>query len=68
MKIQIFLEEQDEGGYTAYVPSLAGCVSQGETIEEALKNIREAIELYIEPVENEIVVYSDRIKTETITI
>ena len=40
--------EKDEHGYFAYVPALKGCVSQGDTFEEALKNIREAIELYIE--------------------
>ena len=68
MKIKIVLEEQDEGGYTAYVPALQGCVSQGETIEEVLKNIREAIELYLETDENELVVYKDNIKTEIITI
>ena len=40
--------EKDEYGYFAYVPSLKGCVTQGDTFEEALKNIKEAIELYIE--------------------
>ena len=40
--------EKDEHGYFVYVPALKGCVSQGDTFEEALKNIREAIELYIE--------------------
>ena len=45
MEIKIILEEQEEGGYTAYVPSFQGCISQGETVEEALKNIKEAIEL-----------------------
>ena len=39
MEIQIILEEQDEGGYTVYVPSLPGCISQGETKENAIKNI-----------------------------
>lgn len=48
MEIKIILEEQDEGGFTVYVPSLPGCISEGETIEEALKNIREAIELYLD--------------------
>ena len=48
MKVKVVLEEQDEGGFTVYVPSLPGCVSQGETKEEALKNIKEAIELYLE--------------------
>lgn len=48
MEIKIVLEEQEEGGYTVYVPSLQGCVSQGESIEESLKNIKEAIELYLD--------------------
>jgi len=38
----------NESGYTVEVPSLPGCVSQGETFEEALENIRDAIALYIE--------------------
>lgn len=40
--------EKDDYGYFAFVPSLKGCVSQGDTMEEALHNIKEAIELYIE--------------------
>ena len=68
MEIKIVLEEQEEGGYTVHVPSFQGCISQGETIEEALKNIKEAIELWIEPEENELIVYKDNVKTETITI
>jgi len=48
MEIKIVLEEQEEGGFTVYVPSLPGCISQGENVKEALKNIREAIELYLE--------------------
>lgn len=68
MKIKIILEEQKEGGYAIYTPSLPGCISQGETKEEALKNIKEAIELWLEPDENELIVYSDKVKTETITI
>ena len=48
MKLTIVLEPQEEGGYTVYVPSLSGCISQGETKEDAIKNIREAIELYLE--------------------
>jgi len=55
MKLTVILEPQEEGGYTVYVPSLKGCVSQGETKEEALKNIKEAIELYLEPDTNELV-------------
>ena len=54
MKIKIVLEPSDEGGYTVYVPSLPGCISEGDTEEEALANIREAIELYLEPVEDDL--------------
>jgi predicted RNase H-like HicB family nuclease len=53
MRFKVILEESDEGGYTAYVPSLPGCISEGDTKEEALKNIHEAIELYLEPVEDD---------------
>ena len=56
MKIRVVLEASEEGGYTVYVPSLPGCISEGETEEEALANIREAIELYLEPVEDELFV------------
>lgn len=48
MKLKIVLEPSDEGGYTVYVPSLPGCISEGDTRDEALANIREAIELYLE--------------------
>lgn len=58
MKITVVLEQQEEGGYTVYVPSLPGCISQGETKEEALKNIKEAIELYLEPDTNELIEYT----------
>lgn len=52
MKLKVVLEPSEEGGYTVYVPSLPGCVSEGDTEEEALVNIREAIELYLEPVDD----------------
>lgn len=48
MRFKVVLEKSDEGGYTAYVPSLPGCISEGDTKEEVLKNIQEAIELYLE--------------------
>ena len=53
MKLKIILEPSEDGGYTALVPSLPGCISEGDTKEEALENIREAIELYLEPVEDD---------------
>ncbi len=46
------LEPSEEGGYTALVPSLPGCISEGDTAEEAMDNIREAIELYLEPIDD----------------
>lgn len=49
MKVKVVLEPSEEGGYTVYVPALPGCISEGETVEEALVNIEEAIELYLEP-------------------
>ncbi len=45
---KVIMELQGKGGFTAYVPSLPGCVSQGETYQETLDNIREAMELYLE--------------------
>ena len=47
MKLKIVLEPSDEGGFTVYAPALPGCISEGESEEEALANIREAIELYL---------------------
>ena len=54
MKLQVVLEPSDEGGYTVFVPSLPGCISEGNDINEALVNIQEAIALYLEPVEEDI--------------
>ncbi len=51
----IVIIEKDEYGYYAYCPGLDGCQTQGDTLEEALDNMREAIELYLETIpENEI--------------
>ncbi|MCD4767764.1 MAG: type II toxin-antitoxin system HicB family antitoxin [Methanosarcinales archaeon] len=52
MIFKVVLELAEEGGYVVYVPSLPGCISEGDSKEEALKNIKEAIELYLEPIEN----------------
>ena len=54
MKLQVVLEPSEEGGYTVYVPTLPGCISEGDNINEALANIQEAIEPYLEPVEDNI--------------
>lgn len=45
---RILLRKEPEGGYTSTVPVLQGCVSFGETIDEAISNSKEAIELFIE--------------------
>ena len=45
---KVILEPDETGGYVVTCPSLAGCYSQGDTVEEALANIKEAIELYLE--------------------
>ncbi|NCO66655.1 MAG: HicB family protein [Candidatus Aquicultor secundus] len=47
MKYLVYLEPQPEGGYTVTVPALPGCISEGETKEEALENVKDAIEGYI---------------------
>ena len=44
MKIKVVVHEAEEGGYWAEVPAIPGCASQGETMDELLKNVREAIE------------------------
>ena len=44
MKIKVIVHEAEEGGYWAEVPSIPGCATQGETFEELLKNLYEAIE------------------------
>ncbi|UUX91895.1 type II toxin-antitoxin system HicB family antitoxin [Methanoplanus endosymbiosus] len=67
------LRKEPEGGYTAYVPSLPGCVTFGDTIEEATEMVREAVELYIEsliehgepiPSDDEIFEYNLQIKAQ----
>ncbi len=54
MTFKVVLEPSEEGGYTVYVPALPGCISEGDTLEEALQNIREAIELSLELVAEQV--------------
>ena len=51
MRYTVYLEVQDDGMAMAHVPALPGCVSQGRTREEAVRNISEAIALYLESLE-----------------
>jgi predicted RNase H-like HicB family nuclease len=54
MQLRVMLEPSEDGGYTVTVPSLPGCISEGDTREKALANIREVIQLYLEPVEDDL--------------
>jgi predicted RNase H-like HicB family nuclease len=48
LSYSVFYEEVDEGGYVAFVPALPGCHTQGETLEETERNVKEAIAVYLE--------------------
>jgi len=50
---RVILEPNESGGYTVTVPLLPGCISEGDTKKEALANIKEAIELYIESLQKD---------------
>lgn len=54
MKLKVILEPSEDGGFTIIVPALPGCISEGNTREEALSNIVEAISLYLESVEDDL--------------
>jgi predicted RNase H-like HicB family nuclease len=48
MRYTVILEREQDGGFVAHIPALPGCVSQGDTRQEALENIREAADLYVQ--------------------
>ena len=48
LSFSVIYEAAPEGGYVAYVPALPGCYTQGETLEEAEENVKEAISVYLE--------------------
>lgn len=48
LRYDVVLEPSEEGGYTAYVPALRGCVSEGDSEEEALENIKDAIATWLD--------------------
>lgn len=54
MTIKVIIEQGEDGYYVAHCPALKSCWSQGKTRAEALRNIREAIELYLEPAPREL--------------
>lgn len=66
MKFTVVLEPSEESGYTVYVPALPGCISEGNDIDEALANIREAIELYLESAEDDWLLDEDALVRELV--
>ena len=60
MNIKVIVEKGEDGYFVARVPSLKGCWSQGKTREQALSNIREAIDLYLEPEPSDYLVVKGR--------
>ena len=57
---RILLTKEPEGGYTVNVPSLPGCITYGETLDEAIAMAKEAIELYLES----LIAYGEPLPTE----
>ena len=53
VRVPVLVYREPTGGYSVICPSLPGCHSQGETLEDALGNVREAIELYVEVLEED---------------
>lgn len=66
---KVIIEPQEEGGFTAYIPKLPGCVSEGDTFDEALNNIKEAAELCIETKkERENIILKDDIHVSEVSV
>ena len=68
MKLKIVLEKGMDGYIVAYCPALEGCVAQGETEEEAIKNLKEAIELYLEADPQDFILPSDKHKVTEVAL
>lgn len=67
-KVNVIIEE-DEHGYYAWCPELKGCQSQGDSVEDAIANIKEAIELYVETLPDKSdLVLSRQILTTTVEV
>lgn len=62
MNIKVIVEPGEDGYFVAHVPSLKSCWSQGKTREEALENIREAIDLYLEPEPTELAEHQEMVE------
>ena len=53
MEYSVIIHDAEEGGYWVEVPALPGCYSQGESVDDALANVKDAIELYMEALKDE---------------
>ncbi len=62
----VIIEKDEDGLYVGSVPSLKGCHTQGEIVDELLENIKEAIELYLEADENESTLYEGEVAKVTV--
>jgi len=54
LEYNAIFEREEDGGYSVWIPSLPGCCSQGDSFEDALDNVKEAIELYLEDAEEDV--------------
>ena len=68
MKLKIVLEKGMDGFITAYCPALKGCVTQGRTEEDAKKNLKEAIELYLEADPADMILPTDMYKVSELAL
>ncbi len=66
MKLHVIIEKDEAGYYVAEAPALPGCLSQGKTYEEALANIKEAIEGWLEVMESKAISASSRLIEVTV--
>jgi predicted RNase H-like HicB family nuclease len=66
MRYTVILEPEEEGGFHVWCPALKGCHSQGETREEALANIREAIAAYLESLRDEGLPFPEDVITQQV--
>jgi predicted RNase H-like HicB family nuclease len=60
MNLKIIIEPGEDGYFVAHCPRLKGCWSQGQTKQEALDNMREAVELYLEPEPTELFIHASQ--------
>ena len=68
LKFKVVLDEDEDGGLVVTVPALPGCISQGDTQEEALENIKEAIELHLSSLAEDGIPISGKKKVKTVAV